>query len=330
MKRRTFIFSTFATGLSLTVLRPALAGQDRGIGYIGDPVFLEYHLFPDHPESPARFRFIMETMQESGLLEQVARPGLKTDVLEWIKSLHTEQHIASIQRHYPEAYEVACAATGAALSAVDEVAANRLRHVFCATRPPGHHALNTGKEEGFCYFNHVAIAARYAQQQYGYKKILIVDWDYHHGNSTEMMFYDDPSVLFFSSHDQHAYPGTGDPAKTGSGAGEGFNINVHLPCGTTDTMIQQAYEQQLVPAVHAFKPDFIFISAGFDSRQYDKLGCFNVTDAGFTALTKLVKKLANTYCEGRIVSILEGGYNLQGNADAVVAHVSALLNKSRD
>lgn len=329
MKRRTFIFRSFATGLSLAVLRPSMtfASDPPGIGYIGDPVFLKYHLFPDHPESPARYRYITDAVTESGLLDRVSRPDLKKDVQAWIKTLHTKQHIDSIQRHYPEAFEVASAAVGAALAAVDQVAGKRLRHVFCATRPPGHHALNSGKEEGFCYFNQVAIAARYAQQQFGYKRILIVDWDYHHGNSTETMFYDDADVLFFSSHDQYAYPGTGDPAKTGRAAGEGLNINIHLPCGTTDEMILRAYQERLVPAVEAYKPDFIFISAGFDSKQHDKLGCFAVTDAGFVALTRLIKGLANRHCDGRIVSILEGGYNLKGNADAVVAHVAALLEQ---
>ena len=327
MKRRTFIFNGFATGVSIAMLPSVsiLATENQQVGYIGDPIFLKYHLYPDHPESPARYRYISTAMQDSGLMQSLVLPALKTDVLEWIGQLHTDAHIKSIQQKYPQAYEVATAAVGAALSAVDQVAKRNLQHVFCATRPPGHHALNTGKEEGFCYFNHVAIAGRYAQRKYGFQKILIVDWDYHHGNATEQMFYDDPSVLFFSSHDQYAYPGTGDPARTGTGAGIGYNINIHLPCGTTDAMIVKAYEDFLIPAVSTFKPDFILISAGFDSKQHDKLGCFDVTDNGFISLTRLLKVLARDYCDGRIVSILEGGYNLQGNADAVVAHVRELL-----
>ena len=135
-------------------------------------------------------------------------------------------------------------------------------------------------------------------------------------------------MLFFSTHDQYAYPGTGDPGKKGSGDGLGYNINVHLPCGTDDKTIVAAFKEKLLPAVKSFKPDCIIISAGFDSRINDLLGCFAVTDQGFRELTKIIKKLADTHCEGRLISILEGGYNLQGNASAVVAHVTALLEES--
>ena len=192
-------------------------------------------------------------------------------------------------------------------------------------RPPGHHAKNTGQEEGFCYYNHIAIAARYAQQHYDLKKVLIIDWDFHHGNGTEWAFYSDPSVLYFSTHDMFAYPGTGSPSRTGEGDGEGFNINVHLDCGATDDDIINAFQTKLLPAVEQFKPDLILISAGFDSRQDDLLGCHNISDQGFIKLTETVKILANKHCQGKIVSLLEGGYNLQGNASAVTAHINALM-----
>jgi acetoin utilization deacetylase AcuC-like enzyme len=195
---------------------------------------------------------------------------------------------------------------------------------FVLLAPPGHHAMNTGQEEGFCYYNHIAIAARYAQQVYKLKKILIIDWDYHHGNGTEWAFYSDPSVLFFSTHDMNNYPGTGSPARTGEGDGVGFNINVHLKCGATDDDIIKAFKDNLLPAADDFKPDLILISAGFDSRQDDLLGCHKITDKGFTQLTHIVKSIAANHCDGKIVSLLEGGYNIEGNASAVVAHVEAL------
>lgn len=207
------------------------------------------------------------------------------------------------------------------------MATKNLNNVFCLTRPPGHHALNTGREEGFCYYNTIAIAARYAQKEYGFKKILIVDWDYHHGNATEAMFYDDPDVLYFSTHDQYAYPGTGDPAKRGSGKGLGYNINVHLPCGTDDKKIIDVYQNILLPAAEDFAPDMILISAGFDSREEDLLGCFDVTDEAYITMTNIVMQIANKYCDGRLVSTLEGGYNLQGITDAVTVHMKTLLGK---
>ena len=330
MKRRQFIFSSAVPVLtSLFPLRQLAAEEQAGaVGYVGDPVFLKYHLSPKHPESPDRYRYINQSMLDSGLLNKLERVPLKDNFESWLSSVHSQQHIRSIQQNYPDAYQVALAAVAAALAAVDRVASGELKRVFCASRPPGHHALNTGKEEGFCYFNQIAIAARYAQQQYGYKKVLIVDWDYHHGNSTEAFFYEDSSVLFFSTHDQFAYPGTGSPDRKGLGDGLGYNINVHLPCGTDDKTIVSVFNERLVPAVDTFKPELILISAGFDSRINDLLGCFEITDQGFQELTAILTDLADKHCQGRLISILEGGYNLQGNASAVVAHVSRLIEAS--
>ena len=203
---------------------------------------------------------------------------------------------------------------------------NRHKNIFCAVRPPGHHALNTGKHEGFCFYNHVAISAKYIQNKYKLKKILIIDWDYHHGNSTELFFYKDPSVLFFSTHDANAYPRTGSPDRTGSGKGKGYNVNIHFPCGTTDKKIISTYENILVKKANIFKPDFILISAGFDSRKDDPLGCFDVSDKGFKTLTTIALQIAEKHCNGRILSILEGGYNVVGNAKAAVTHIETLNN----
>jgi len=326
MKRRDLILGGISS-LTLVKIYPlwANATGKNAVGIISDSIFLQYHLAEGHPESPARYRVIQEHLKQSSVYRDIDKPALHKNPEKWLDTIHTSEHIASIKKLYPEAYPVATAAVAAPLSAVDEVMNKRLKYVFCSARPPGHHALNTGREEGFCYFNQIAIA-RYAQQQYGLKNILIVDWDYHHGNSTEAMFYTDASVLFFSTHDQFAYPGTGDPAKTGEGAGKGFNVNVHLPCDTTDEMIIEAYKTKLLPLLPEFKPELVLISAGFDSKINDNLGCFNVTDKGFSELTLMMKQVANQYCDGRLVSILEGGYNLEGNAKAVVTHINALVN----
>ncbi|NOG59451.1 MAG: histone deacetylase [Proteobacteria bacterium] len=295
-------------------------------GLVNNPVFLQHHIAPGHPETPDRVKFIQNKLIETGLLQQLSNIDLKAgDIEQYIKSLHTSEHIASIKNNLPLAHKVAEASVRGCLAAVDEVATGKLNNAFCLSRPPGHHALNTGREEGFCYYNTVAVAARYAQKEYGFKKILIIDWDYHHGNATEAMFYDDPDVLFFSTHDQFAYPGTGDPGKKGSGEGLGYNINIHLPCGSGDEKMLDIYENVLMPVAEEFKPDMIFISAGFDSREDDLLGCFKVTDDAYIKMTQLVMQIAKNNCNGRIVSLLEGGYNLQGTAKAVVSHVNTLL-----
>ncbi len=330
MNRRTFISSTLSTILLSYQTRLLAVEETQTLnktGYISEPLFLDHHISPDHPERPDRLKYIQKAMQDSGLLDQITTVSLKDDVGDWMKTLHTDAHIASIKKNTPAAHHVAEACVRACLAAVDKVATNELKNIFCATRPPGHHAMNTGKEEGFCYYNHVAIAARYAQKQYGLKKILIVDWDYHHGNATEAMFYDDPSVLYFSTHDLYAYPGTGDPSKKGSGAGLGYNINVALPCGTNDKMIIDVFQNILLPAAEVFEPDLVLVSAGFDSREHDLLGCFDISDDGYRAMTETVMEIADKYANGRLISVLEGGYNLKGISDAVVSHVSTMLAK---
>lgn len=293
-------------------------------GLLLDERFSEHQISLGHPESPARYEAVAKAFSDADFTEQLLRLTAKPASETWLKTVHSDQHRASINRHAPKAYEIAQLATGGLLACVDAVMTGQVKNAFCASRPPGHHATNTGQEEGFCYFNHVAIAARYAQQQYGLKKILIADWDYHHGNGTEWAFYDDPSVLFFSTHDMYAYPGTGLPERTGSGKGEGFNINVHLPCGSGDADILAAFEQYLQPAAEAFQPDLILLSAGFDSRVDDLLGCHKITDDGFQALTRLMMQLAEKYCQGRLVSVMEGGYQVSGLQQAALAHVKAL------
>lgn len=298
--------------------------SDNGTGFVYDDLFLEYWLEEGHPESPDRLRSIMELLQQSGLLQDLIRIQPKKDILTELALVHTAEHVHALKTKREQSNKVALAVVGGILAATDEVCSGRLKNTFCATRPPGHHARNTGKVEGFCFYNGVAIAARYAQENYGLKKILIVDWDYHHGDGTEAFFYSDPSVLFFSTHDYYAYPGTGNPVRIGEGAGKGLNINVHLDCHCTDKDIISAFNEKLLPAVNRFKPDLILISAGFDSRQDDLLGCFDITDDGYRHITTMVMQLAEQYCDGRIVSVLEGGYNLEGLASAVKVHVETL------
>lgn len=294
-------------------------------GYVFDRRFMEHEISPGHPESPQRLAAIEKKMMETGLIKKVTPVPFLPEPLVHIRRVHTPQHIASIQR-IPVTGVIAEHAVSGVLGAVKAVSEGAVNNAFCAIRPPGHHAHNSGGEEGFCYYNNIAIAAKYAQNVHNFKKILIIDWDYHHGNGTEHAFYEDPTVLFFSTHDWYGYPGTGSPSKKGSGAGYGLTINVPLYRGATNEDIINAWDEHLIPSAETFKPDFIMISAGFDSREDDILGCFNITDKGFAALTTRACNLAKKYCDGRLVSILEGGYNTHGLAEAVAAHVAALID----
>ncbi|MHC4434802.1 MAG: histone deacetylase family protein, partial [Planctomycetota bacterium] len=197
-------------------------------------------------------------------------------------------------------------------------------NAFCAVRPPGHHALED-QAMGFCIFNNVAIGAKYIQKKYGLPKILIVDWDVHHGNGTQATFYDDPTVLYFSVHQYPFYPGTGSSAETGTGKGLNYAINVPLPAGTGDDVYVEAFEEILQPAALSFSPDFVLISAGFDAHENDLLGQMAVTAEGFARLTEIVKVIAQKCCQGRLVSTLEGGYHLGGLAASVESHIRVLM-----
>ncbi|HSF14621.1 MAG TPA: histone deacetylase [Vicinamibacteria bacterium] len=295
----------------------------RTTGFVYDEIYLTHVIRPDHVESPKRLRRILEEMRQQGLETEVTKIPRMTEPMPHIAAHHQAQHVAGVER-IPTTGKVAEAAVGGALAAVKAVSDGAVPNAFCALRPPGHHANNTGEEEGFCYYSNAAIAAKYAQSL-GHEKVLIIDWDYHHGNATQNAFYDDPTVLFFSSHDWHAYPGTGDPALTGAGEGSGLNINVHLECHSRDKDMLDAWDRKLLPSAEKFEPDFIIISAGFDSRREDLLGCFDVTDDAFARMTRTTMDVARRHCDGRIVSLLEGGYNVDGLAKAVAAHISALL-----
>jgi acetoin utilization deacetylase AcuC-like enzyme len=200
---------------------------------------------------------------------------------------------------------------------------NKIKNAFCVVRPPGHHA-NASRGMGFCIFNNIAIAARYAQKKYNLKKVLIVDWDVHHGNGTQDIFYEDPTVLFFSTHLYPHYPGSGQQSAIGSGAGKGTTINCPMPHGAGKREIIGAFEEILVPAADKFKPDIVLVSAGFDSRVGDPLGGFKLGDRNFAELTKIVLDIAQRHANGRLISTLEGGYSPSGLASACAAHVKAL------
>ncbi len=328
MKRREFI-ATVSGGITALSVAPCWAGMlhrsgQNNTGYVYDERYLDYS---NNPESPGRLIAIENRMKETGLSQEVAPLSLITDPLPYIRKVHSEDHIALIQ-DIGITGTVAELAVAGVLGAAQAVCEGQVVNAFCAIRPPGHHAVDGGNGEGFCYYNNIAIAARYIQSEYSFNKILIVDWDYHHGNSTQDCFYEDPNVLYFSTHNWHDYPETGDPALKGAGAGAGSNINVHLDPGTTDDTMKKAWEENLLSAVDAFKPEFVLISAGFDGMKNDKLGKFFLTEACFAELTEIVAAIANQYCNGRLVSMLEGGYSGEDLAKAVTAHIATLIRET--
>ena len=336
MKTRRDFVRDASKGVLAAGVAPALALGDvlaatqTGTGLVSDPRYLEHRL-PDrrgepHPERPLRLVRIAEAFRASGVDRELTPLPLLADPLPFIRAHHARDHVESVRR-IEVTGTVSELAVAGVLGAVNAVVRGQVRNAFCAIRPPGHHANNTGREEGFCFYSNAAIAARYAQREHGLEKVVIIDWDYHHGNATQNAFYGDPSVLFFSAHDWQAYPGTGDPSLRGEGDGAGLNINVHLECGSRDADMLRHWDAALLPAVSGFAPDFVIVSAGFDSRMNDLLGCFDLTDDLFRRMTRTAMQFADQYCGGRLVSLLEGGYNVDGTARAATAHVETLRER---
>jgi acetoin utilization deacetylase AcuC-like enzyme len=307
-------------------------------GFLYDPIFLKHDTGAGHPERPERLTAIVERLERSGLMERLDRLKPAPASLEWITTVHTPEYVDHGRKSCeagtgyvdsPDApasrdsYEVALNAVGGVQVAIDAVMQGRVSNAFCAVRPPGHHALKD-KAMGFCLFNNVAIGARYIQKKHKLSKVLIVDWDVHHGNGTQAAFYDDPSIFYFSVHQSPLYPGTGSAEEKGQGRGLGFTRNVPLPAGSGDAEYKEAFVEQLEPAAASFKPDFVLISAGFDSAEGDLLGSMKLTPEGYAELTRIVKRIAERYSHGRLVSVLEGGYNVERLAASVEAHVRAL------
>jgi acetoin utilization deacetylase AcuC-like enzyme len=292
----------------------------------------------EHPERPERFDAVLKGLRQAGLWECLAPLGARSASLEELLLCHTPGYLQTAQHDIaagypylttgdtdvtPNSWEIALVAAGGVLNAVDAVATGEARNAFCAVRPPGHHATPS-RGMGFCIVNNIAIGARYAQRKHGLERVLIVDWDVHHGNGTQDIFYTDPTVFFFSTHQWPLYPGTGRADETGAGAGKGFTMNFPFPAGSGRKEILGAVQNSLEPAAKQFRPDLVMISAGFDSRIDDLLGDFKLTDRDFTDLTRAVMAIAAEHSGGRVVSVLEGGYNLSGLASAAAAHVEAL------
>ena len=291
-----------------------------------------------HPERPGRYDAVMRALEKSGLTQDLLPVKPREATGEELLLCHTPKYLKIAKNDVDagapslstgdtdigrNSWDVASHAVGGVLNAVDAVISGQARNAFCAVRPPGHHA-SAGRGMGFCLFNNVAIAARYAQRKHGMDRVMIVDWDVHHGNGTQDIFYSDPSVFFFSTHQWPLYPGTGRADETGEGEGLGTTMNFPCPAGSGRAEILGAVEESLAPAAEQFRPDLLLISAGFDSRIGDLLGQFTLTDDDFADLTRAVMEMAERYAGGRVVSLLEGGYNLSGLASAAMRHVETL------
>lgn len=309
-------------------------------GFVYHPAYLEHDMGAGHPESPDRLRAILQQLKHSGTAARLTNIEPRKAEDEWITQVHAPHYVATLNRYAPTSGRIsldpdtamspgsltaAYLAAGGALAAVDAIMSKHVDHVFCAVRPPGHHA-EAGRAMGFCLFNNVAIAARYIQQRYGLERVLIVDWDVHHGNGTQHAFEEDPSVLFFSTHQFPHYPGTGRVTERGKGRGEGFTINVPMEAGEGDDEYRAVFRKSLVPAADDFRPEFVLISAGFDAHRDDPLASMGLTEEGYADLTRIVAAIARRHANGRIISSLEGGYNLKALSNSVDAHIKALLD----
>jgi acetoin utilization deacetylase AcuC-like enzyme len=322
---------------------PASSQEKKPTGLLYGPIYLDHNTGEGFPERPARLEAIVNRLKEKDLFSKLTLIEPAPAALEWIEAMHAKEYVERVRKACEAAgdkvvnfegigdvpiskksFDVALHAAGGVLKACDQVMEGKIRNAYCVIRPPGHHALKA-RAMGFCLFNNVAIAARYLQKKHGIGKVLIVDWDVHHGNGTQDLFYEDGTVMYFSTHLSPFYPGTGAENETGKGKGEGLMINVPLARGAGDAEVKKAYEEKLKPAALAFKPDFVLISCGFDSHVNDTLGRLAITSEGFGWMTKLVKEIAETTAKGRVISMMEGGYNLDNLASAGEAHVRALM-----
>jgi acetoin utilization deacetylase AcuC-like enzyme len=317
---------------------PKPADKPLPTGLVNDPVYKEHDAGPGHPEAPERCDAVMKALKDAGLADKLLRiePRAATD--EELALCHTPDYIALVKREIRSGagslstgdtsisagtLKAALFAAGGVLAAVDAVVEGRAKNAFCPVRPPGHHA-SQARGMGFCVFNNIALAARYAQRKHKLARVLIVDWDVHHGNGTQDIFYEDGTVMYFSTHQHPWYPGTGWAEETGKGKGRGCIINCPFPAGAGKNLILGAYREKLLPAARTFRPDLVLISAGFDSREEDPLGRFVLTDDDYAEMTRTLMKLAEESAGGRVISVLEGGYNLEGLGSAAAAHVKAL------
>lgn len=314
-------------------------------GFVYDEKYLLHDTGLGHPESPDRLRAIYERLVSSGVIEQLIMVQPERANQRWIEAVHNIHYIMNFDTacvsgfqefEHPDnaicrdTYEVAFLAVGGVLKAIDCVMKGELDSVFCAVRPPGHHA-EVDKPMGFCYFNNVAIGARYVQREYGIERVAIIDFDVHHGNGTQHIFDKDPSVFYYSIHEHpsFAYPGTGREFEVGVGDGDGFTANSPVLPGRGDEEYRRLLMQDLVPSIKKFNPEFFILSAGFDAHVTDLMSGTSLTTDGYDFVSEVIMNLVNRFTDGKVVSVLEGGYNLDVLPLLVENHIRSIAGLRR-
>lgn len=310
------------------------------VGFAYHPVYLK-HDTGQHVENARRLEAIISHLEQTGLKQQLTPIEPRAASVEELSLVHQEQHILHVhdvaQRGggwldpdtvmSPDSYEAALYAAGGTIRATEAVMDGEAGSAFALVRPPGHHATAT-RAMGFCLFNNVAVAAKHAIRKYNLERIAIIDFDVHHGNGTQEVFYDDPQVLYISTHQSPFYPGTGAITETGGGAARGTKVNIPLKAGCGDNEYLQVFEQIVAPAARRFSPQLVLVSAGYDAHWDDQLALMEVTTTGFAQMVRIIKQLADELCSGRLVFSLEGGYNLTALATSIKATFDVLLGNS--
>jgi acetoin utilization deacetylase AcuC-like enzyme len=305
-------------------------------GLVYDHRYLE-HGTGNHPENPGRLQAILSHIQVTGLLDSLELIEPEEIDENFLLEAHTPDMVDRVRKICDAgggsldfdtyvssgSFRIALLAAGGFVAAIDSVLEGEVENAVALVRPPGHHATRS-RSMGFCLFNNIALGARYLLGECGMDKVLCVDWDLHHGNGTQDIFYNSSEVFYFSMHQGDHYPGTGSEEEKGTGEGDGFTLNCPLAAGTYEEEYLERFENAILSIADSFSPQFVLVSAGFDAHRDDPLGGLMLTEAGYSRLTRLVKKVAEDHCSGRLVSVLEGGYNPDALAHSVHAHIEAL------
>lgn len=310
-------------------------------GFLYDPRYLLHDTGPYHPEVAERLEAIYQGIEAAGLLPRLTPIQARRADMKWVQTVHTQDYVRRFEevclsghrsldhednQMCVDTYETAMLAVGGVLETIRMLMDGKIDNAFCAVRPPGHHA-ESDQAMGFCYFNNVAIGARYLQLEFNVQRVAIVDFDVHHGNGTQHIFEGDKTVYYYSIH-QHpsfAYPGTGREFEAGTGSGRGFTKNSPLLPGQSDDDYRICIQRDLIPAMEVFNPEIMLVSVGFDAHEEDMMSDVNLSTGGYTWMIRTLLELAGRYCGGRLVSVLEGGYCLERLPELAANHVRALL-----
>lgn len=308
-------------------------------GFVQDARFLQHDTGDGHPECSARLSVALKYLETQDWYKTLTQVEANSAELEQILRVHNTDYVRRAEEvcrsgnsHLDsmdvsvctESFDIALLAAGSSIQLAENVINKTVDNAFALIRPPGHHA-EMSMAMGFCLFNNIAVLARYLQNTHGIDKIAIIDWDVHHGNGTQHLFEEDPSVLYISTHQYPFYPGTGNYSETGIGRGNGATLNCPMPVGATDRDYDKVFMEDILPRLDDFKPEFILISAGFDAHQADPLANINLSTDSFSWMTERIMEKADHHCENRIISLLEGGYNLQALPLCIGKHLETLL-----